>query len=97
MPKERSPLAPALWLTVAATAIPSLLYQNSGYYQFGYRFSLDYMVFLVMLIAVGNRRLSWLFKALVVIAAGINLFGAITFDRFTQFTYDDTFFPHGNN
>jgi hypothetical protein len=97
MPREKSPLAPALWLTIAATAIPSLLYQNSGYYQFGYRFSLDYMVFLVMLIAVGNRRLSWIFKALVVIAAGINLFGAITFDRFTQFTYDDTFFPHGNN
>jgi hypothetical protein len=97
MPKEKSPLAPALWLTVAATAIPSLLYQNSGYYQFGYRFSLDYLVFLVMLLAVGNRRLSWLFKSLVVIAAGINLFGAITFDRYTQFTYEDTFFPHGNN
>lgn len=97
MPKERSPLAPALWLTVAATAIPSLLYQNSGYYQFGYRFSLDYMVFLVMLLAVGNRRLSWLWKGLVIAAAGINLFGAITFDRYTQFTYEDTFFPHGNN
>jgi hypothetical protein len=96
-PKERSPLAPALWLTVAATAIPSLLYQNSGYYQFGYRFSLDYMVFLVMLIAIGNRRLSWVFKTLVVVATAVNLFGAITFDRFTQFTYDDTFFPHGNN
>jgi hypothetical protein len=97
MPKERSPLAPALWLTVAATAIPSLLYQNSGYYQFGYRFSLDYLVFLVLLLAVGNRRFSWLFKALVIVAIGVNLFGAITFDRFTQFTYDDTFFPHGNN
>jgi hypothetical protein len=97
MPKERSPLTPALWLTVLTTALPSLLYQNSGYYQFGYRFSLDYMVFLVMVLAVGNRRLGWLWKTLMVLAAGINLFGAITFDRFTQFTYDDTFFPHGNN
>jgi hypothetical protein len=97
MPRERSPLAPALWLTVLATAVPSLLYQNSGYYQFGYRFSLDYLVFLVALLSVGNRRLSWLFKAMVILAAGINLFGAITFDRYTQFTYDDTFFPHGNN
>ena len=50
-----------------------------------------------MLLAVGNRRLSWVFKTLLVIAAGINLFGAITFDRYMQFTYDDTFFPHGNN
>ena len=40
------------------TALPSLLYQNSGYIQFGYRFSLDYFVFLVLLIAIGGRR-SW--------------------------------------
>jgi hypothetical protein len=96
-PRQRSPLAPALWLTVLSTAVPSLLYQNSGYYQFGYRFSLDYMVFLVMLLAIGNRRLTRLFKVLLVIAVAVNLFGAITFDRYTQFTYDDTFFPHGNN
>jgi len=97
LPREKSPLALALWLTVAATAIPSLLYQNSGYYQFGYRFSLDYLVLLVMLLAVGNRRLSWIWKTLMVLAVGVNLFGAITFDRYTQFTYEDTFFPHGNN
>jgi hypothetical protein len=57
MPKQKSPLALGLWLTIAATAVPSLLYQNSGYYQFGYRFSLDYMVFLVLLLAVGGRPL----------------------------------------
>ena len=47
--------------------------------------------------SICNRRLSWLFKTLLIVAAGINLFGAITFDRFPQFTYDDSFFPHGNN
>ena len=41
-----------------ATAIPSLLYQNSGYIQFGYRFSLDYMIYFVVLLAIGNRPLS---------------------------------------
>jgi hypothetical protein len=96
-PRERSPLGPGLWLTIAAMALPGLLYQNSGQYQFGYRFSIDYLCFLVMLLAIGNRRLSWFFKTLVVLAAGVNLFGAITFDRFMQFTYDDSFFPHGNN
>jgi hypothetical protein len=96
-PREKSPLAAGLWMTVAVTAIPGLLYHNSGFYQFGYRFSLDYMIFLVLLLAVANRPLSKLFKALVIVAALINLFGAITFDRYTQFTYDDTFFPHGNN
>ncbi len=96
-PRERSVLATPLWLTVLATALPSLLYQNSGYIQFGYRFSLDYMVFFVLLLAVGNRPLSKLWKGLLVAAALVNLFGAITFDRFQQFTYDDTFFPNGNN
>jgi glucan phosphoethanolaminetransferase (alkaline phosphatase superfamily) len=97
-PREKSPLAPALWLTVLATALPSLLYQNSGFLQFGYRFSLDYLIFLVMLLAVGGRRFTWLFKVLVVWGIAVNLFGAIVFDRFGgAFAYNDSFFPHGNN
>jgi hypothetical protein len=55
------------------------------------------MIFFVMLLAIGNRRLTRVFKVLVVLAIGINLFLAITFDRYMQFSYDDTFFPHGNN
>jgi len=96
-PAERSPLARGLWITVLLTALPSLLYQNSGYIQFGYRFSLDYMVFFIVLLAVGNRRLTVLWKVLLLWAVAVNLFGAITFDRLTQFSYDDSFFPHGNN
>lgn len=97
-PKERSPLAPGLWLTVLAVALPSLLYQNSGYLQFGYRFSLDYIIFLVLLLAVGGRRFTWLFKTLIVFGVAVNLFGAIVFDRFGGvFAYNDSFFPHGNH
>ena len=97
MPAPPSRLTKPLWLTIAATALPSLLYQNSGYIQFGYRFSLDYLVYFAMLLAVRNRPLTRVFKSLVIIAFAINLFLAITFDRFMQFSYDDTFFPHGNN
>jgi hypothetical protein len=96
-PAERSRLTKALWITVAVAAIPTLFYQSSGYIQLGYRYSLDYMVFLMMLLAVGNRPLSRLFKSLVVVAFAINLFLAIIFDRYMEFSYDDTFFPHGNN
>jgi len=97
-PRERSPLAPALWLTIFVTALPSLLYQNSGFLQFGYRFSLDYIVYLVILLAVGGRRFDWLWKGLVLFGIAVNLFGAITFDRFGGiFSYNDSFFPHGNN
>lgn len=96
-PAERSPLTAGLWLTVLATALPSLLYQNSGYIQFGHRFSLDYIVFLIVLLAVGGRRLTWVWKAFLIFAVAVNTFGAITFDRYPEFTYDDSFFPHGNN
>jgi hypothetical protein len=96
-PAERSHLTKPLWITIAATALPGLLYQNSGYIQLGYRFSLDYMIFFMLLLAVGNRPLSRLFKSLVVVAFAINLFLAIIFDRYMEFSYDDTFFPHGNN
>jgi hypothetical protein len=97
MPQERNHLTRPLWLTIAAFAIPGLLYQNSGYIQFGYRFSLDYMIYFMVLLAIGNRRFTRLFKALVVVAFGINLFLAITFDRYMEFSYDDSFFPNGNN
>jgi hypothetical protein len=97
MPQERKPLTKTLWITIAATALPSLLYQNSGYIQFGYRFSLDYMIYFMVLLAIGNRPLTRWFKVLVVVAFAINLFLAITFDRYMQFSYDDSFFPHGQN
>jgi hypothetical protein len=97
LPAERSRLRGPLWLTVLITAMPTLLYNNSGYIQPGYRFSLDYMIFLMMVLAVGNRPISRLWKALVVISVPINLFLAIIFDRYAEFTYDDSFFPHGFN
>ena len=97
LPQQPSPLRKALWLTILTTALPSLLYQNSGYVQFGFRFSLDYMVFFVMLLAISSRPLTRLFKALVVFSFAVNLFLAITFGRFPEFTYEDSFFPHGNH
>jgi len=78
-PRARPPLHRALWLTVALVAIPTFFYQNSGWVQFGYRFSLDYTVFLVLLLAVGGRPLGWGTRALVALGIAINLFGAWSF------------------
>lgn len=80
-PREKPPLHRALWITIAFVALPSLFYQNSGWVQFGYRFSLDYMVFLLMLLAIGGRPLTRVAKALIIAGVVINLFGAWTFDR----------------
>jgi hypothetical protein len=47
---------------------------------------------------VGGRRFGPLFKILLVLSAAVNLFGAITFDRYPQFSYEDNcIFPHGCN
>ena len=80
-PREKPALHRALWITIACVALPSLLYQNSGWVQFGYRFSLDYTVFLVMLLAIGGRPLTKLARGLIIAGVVINLFGAWTFDR----------------
>ncbi len=81
-PSSRASLAPALWAAVLCAAIPGLLYQNTGWAQFGYRFVLDYLPYLVALLAVGGRNLGPWFKAAVLWGVLINLFGAITFGRF---------------
>ena len=95
-PRVKGPLHRPLWITVACVAIPDLFYQNSGFVQFGYRFSLDYMVFLVVLLALGGRPLTRFFKGLCVYAFAINLFGAITFYWASQF-YFNSYFPAGIN
>src|SRR5262249_26879050 len=57
-PRRTGGLFWALAVTAAFVAAPSLLYQNSGWIQFGYRFSNDFAPFLFAMIAVGGRRLT---------------------------------------
>ena len=77
-----------LWLAVGVVAILNLCYQNSGWVQFGYRFSLDYLVLIFVLLAMGGRRFGVGFIALALVAVAINTFGAATFDRSPEF-YDN--------
>jgi hypothetical protein len=71
----------ALWLTVACVALPTLFYQNTGWLQFGYRFSNDYAVFLCALLATGGYRFGRAFLAAACFGVLINAFGAATFGR----------------
>jgi hypothetical protein len=95
-PKVKSPLHTVLWLVVAPIALLGFLYQNDGWVQFGYRFSNDFSFALILLLAIGGRPLTHLFKGLILVGIGVNLFGAITFQRLTQF-YFDGFFPISQN
>ncbi|MBI5546655.1 MAG: hypothetical protein HY901_22460, partial [Deltaproteobacteria bacterium] len=83
-PKQKPRLHRALWLTVAVTAIPGFFYQNDGYMQFGFRFSLDYTPFLVMLLVLGGWSFrSRLFGALALLGLVVNTWGAVAFRGFS--------------
>lgn len=88
-PKRRPWLHHGLWCAVVLVALPTLFYQNSGWAQFGYRFSNDYAVFLFALLAVGTRPLRGAFLIAAVWAVLVNAFGAATFQRagFEEFYY----------
>jgi hypothetical protein len=83
-----------LLVTVGAVALPTLLYQNSGWLQFGYRFSNDYAVFLFAALATCGRTLGFGFRALMVWAIAVNLWGAVTFDRAAFRAWYDRAPPH---
>ncbi len=87
-PKRLDATSIALWAGVLPTALCTLLYQNTGWIQFGYRFSLDYLPLLFVLVALSRRRFGAAFLCCACFAVALNTFGAVTFDRFTQF-YDD--------
>ena len=87
-PARATPALRALTLAVIPVVVLNLMYQNSGWVQFGYRFALDYMPLLLVMLALGGRRFGKRFIALGVVAVAINTFGAITFDRAHQF-YDN--------
>jgi hypothetical protein len=80
-PRERPRLHRALWLTVAIVAIPGFFYQNSGWYQFGFRFSLDYTPYLIVLLALGNRPFTRVFWLTALAGVAVNAWGAAVFNR----------------
>jgi hypothetical protein len=84
-PRARPRLHWPVWLTVALCALPGLFYQNTGYVQFGFRFSLDYTPYLVLLLGLSG----WSFKkplvqGLVGAAVVVNTWGALAFRGYTE-------------
>jgi len=80
-PREKPRLWAPLWITAAAVALPGFFYQNNGYVQFGFRFSLDYTPHLVALLALGARPLDGLFWLLALFGFAVNAWGAAAFNR----------------
>ena len=91
-PKKAGWLYGVVAIAAAFPAFQELLYQNSGWRQFGYRFSNDYALLLFVLLALGARPVGWLFRSAAAWAVAWNLFGALTFDRRE---YDRFYFREG--
>jgi len=85
VPKLRPRLHWPLWLTVAVCALPGLFYQNTGYMQFGFRFSIDYTPYLLLLFAVGGWSLrNRAVLATVALGVLVNFWGAVAFRGYTE-------------
>ncbi len=80
-PKARSYTFRLIAIAALLPCAMDLLYQNSGWRQFGYRFSNDYAVLLFVLLALTGRPMNNLWKACATWSVAWNLFGAATFDR----------------
>ena len=65
-----------LWIAIIFVALPTLLHYAQGWVQFGYRFILDYIVFLLILLAFALKdRVSFLVVCLLFYSFLINLLG----------------------
>ncbi len=73
----RSRIVIALALTVVVVLLPSLLYYGGGWLQYGYRYALDVIPFVMALVglAVARAGMPGWSKVLIVFGIGVNLLG----------------------
>ena len=74
--KINAALVKACWLAIACLLIPLLTHYATGWIQFGYRYSLDFMPFLILIVSRGaSDPLKNYMKGLIVVSVLINLWG----------------------
>ena len=78
--RRRSRLVAGSFIAVAAITLVNLMHFSQGWVQFGYRFSNDFIVFALPLVALGMQRrgrVGWLAAGLIAASVAINLWGVI--------------------
>jgi hypothetical protein len=68
----RGRLVSGAFLAVFVIAIVNLMHFSQGWVQFGYRFSLDFLPWAILLVAIGLDRL----RSVVTVAVGVGLVAA---------------------
>jgi hypothetical protein len=78
--RRRSRLVAGAYLAILAIAFVNLLHFSQGWVNFGYRFSNDFVVFALPLVALGMRNrggVGWLGFGLIAVSVVVNLWGVI--------------------
>jgi hypothetical protein len=80
VPRRVSPIEWTALATAALVAVPSLLYHNDGWVQFGQRFALDWIALALLVASFGAARApAWLVGALTVAGIAVNAWGLAWF------------------
>ena len=78
--RRRSRLVAGSAIAIGLIAVVNLMHFSQGWVQFGYRFSNDFVVFALLLVAIGMERrgrVGWLGVGLIAASVLINLWGVI--------------------
>ena len=81
--KARGPLVAATWLSVELVLLPDLMHGSWGFSQFGYRFILDAMPLLLLLLGWGYReRASGSLVAAVAVSVVVHVWGILVINLY---------------
>ena len=76
--KARGPLVAITWLAMELVMLPDLMHGTWGFAQFGYRFILDAVPLLLLLLGWAYReRASWSLVAAVAASVAVHLYGIV--------------------
>ncbi len=78
----RDRFAIACWAAIIPIAAFNWMFAATGWTQFGYRYSLDFMPFLFLLVVLAVRRLRWLPAVLIAASVLVNLWGVLWIYQF---------------
>ena len=75
---RRKPWVVGAWAAVLMTLVPLAMYYNTGAWQFGYKYLTDFIVPVVMLLAVAaGKKVPWAFRLLILASIAINIYGTL--------------------
>jgi hypothetical protein len=74
--RRPTPIVYGAWIALGLVLLSVITYYNTGFFQFGYRFSLDFMMPMIVLLAVGAKsKVSWAMRALIIVGVMVNACG----------------------